>query len=55
MLNYSFVTPKTASKMFDKARVGESIFEVVTGVIQKFDTFLGSSCNDLWMVHGNFR
>ena len=55
MLNYSFVTPKTASKMFDKLHVGESIFEAATRVIQKFDTFLGSSCNDLCMVYVDFR
>ena len=55
MLNYSFVTPKTASKMFDTPRVERSIFEAAAGVIQKFDTFLGSSCNDLCMVYVDFR
>ena len=55
MLNYALVTPKTWSKMFDKPRVGGSIFEAATGVIQEFDTFLGSSCNDLWLTHTDFR
>ena len=55
MLNYSFVTPKTASKLLDKLRVGGSIFEAAAGVIHKFDAFIESSCNDLCMVCTDFR
>ena len=39
VLNYALGTPKTGSKMFDKPRVGEWMFEAAAGVIQKFDAF----------------
>ena len=44
-LNYAVRQGKSGPKMLDKARHGGPMFEAVTGVIHKVNTFLEGSSN----------